>query len=174
MYRRDRLDFLKDSHRKATEGNYFLGIKFVRGAYMERERARALKLGYPSPIHDNKALTDKDYNLALEYSTEHIDRIYIFNGTHNEKSAALLTELMQKHGIARDDPRCFFSQLYGMSDHISFNLAAEGFLVAKYLPYGPIKHVLPYLIRRMEENTSVAGQTSRELNLITKEMKRRK
>lgn len=174
MYRKDRLDFLKESYRKAKEGDYYLGVKFVRGAYMERERARAIKMGYSSPIHETKELTDRDYDLALEYSMEHIDRIYIFNGTHNEKSAAWLAELMQKHGIAKNDTRCFFSQLYGMSDHITFNLAEEGYLIAKYLPYGPIIQVLPYLIRRMEENTSVAGQTGRELSLIKTEMKRRK
>ena len=174
MYRRDRLGFLEKAYYKAVEGNYFLGIKFVRGAYMERERARATRMGYPSPIHPDKESTDRDYDLALKYSVEHIDRISIFNGTHNEKSSALLADLMKQHNIPANDPRCFFSQLFGMSDHISFNLANEGYNVAKYLPYGPVSHVLPYLIRRVEENTSVAGQTGRELTLITKELNRRK
>jgi len=141
---------------------------------MERERERAARLGYPSPIHPDKESTDLDYDRALKFSVEHIDRISIFNGTHNEKSSLYLTELMEEHGIARDDERCYFSQLFGMSDHISFNLAHEGYLVAKYLPYGPVRSVLPYLIRRTEENTSIAGQTSRELQLITREKQRRK
>ncbi|MGM0498140.1 MAG: proline dehydrogenase family protein [Bacteroidota bacterium] len=174
MYRWDRLDFLKEELRKAQEGGYYIGMKFVRGAYMEKERERAKRLGYPSPIHPDKESTDRDYNAALKFSVENIEKIAIFNGTHNEQSSLYLTELMEEHGIAKDDPRAWFSQLYGMSDHISFNLAEEGYNVAKYLPYGPVKNVLPYLIRRAEENTSVAGQTSRELNLLKKEINRRK
>lgn len=174
MYRWDRLDFLKVSYQTAVDGNYFLGGKFVRGAYMERERARAERLGYPSPIHINKESTDEDFNQALKFCIEHIDRIAVFNGTHNERSSLYLTQLMEEKGIARNDVRIYFSQLYGMSDHISFNLAHEGYNVAKYLPYGPVKHVVPYLIRRAEENTSVAGQTSRELSLLSEERHRRK
>jgi len=174
MYRHDRMDFLKEAYKKAIAGNYFLGIKYVRGAYMEKERERAAEKGYPSPIQPDKDATDHDYNEALKFSIEHIDKISVFNGTHNEYSSTFMTELMKKHGIAPDDPRCYFSQLYGMSDHISFNLAEQGYNVAKYMPYGKVKHVLPYLLRRAQENTSVKGQTSRELSLLITEMKRRK
>lgn len=173
MYRWDRLDFLKQSHKKATEGGYWLGAKFVRGAYMERERRRANEMGYQSPIQTTKDDTDRDYNAALKYCIDNLDNISIFNGTHNEYSSSYMAELMNEKGIASDDDRCWFSQLYGMSDHISFVLADKGYNVAKYLPYGPVKHVLPYLFRRVEENTSVAGQTSRELGLILQEKKRR-
>ena len=174
MYRWDRLDFLKEELNKAQEKGYFIGVKYVRGAYLEKERYRAQKGGYPSPIHPDKESTDRDYNLALKFSVENIEKIAIFNGTHNEESSRYLTELMEEHGIKRNDERIYFSQLYGMSDHISFNLAEEGYNVAKYVPYGPVKNVLPYLIRRAEENTSVAGQTSRELKLLQKEINRRK
>jgi len=174
MYRHDRLEFLKESFRKAEQGSYYLGIKFVRGAYMEKERERAHKMEYPDPINKDKASTDKMYDDGLRFTIEHLDRISVFNGTHNEDSNLLLCELMKKNDIAKNDKRIWFSQLFGMSDHISFNLAEQGFNVAKYLPYGPVKHVLPYLIRRAEENTAVAGQTSRELELVTKERKRRK
>ena len=174
MYRHDRLENLKATYQKAVDGNYFLGAKFVRGAYMERERERAEKMGYESPICANKEETDKSYDDALRFSFEHKDRISIFNGTHNEESSLLLAELITKEGIPANDNRFWFSQLYGMSDNISFNLAKEGFNVAKYLPYGPVKYVLPYLFRRAEENTSVKGQTSRELELISTEIKRRK
>jgi proline dehydrogenase len=173
MYRHDRLDFLKKSHRMAVEGNYFLGAKFVRGAYMEKERLRAAKMGYPSPIQPDKDHTDHDYNAALKFCIDNIDRISVFNGTHNEYSSQYLANLMEEKGLSKNDPRIWFSQLYGMSDHISFNLAHAGYNVAKYLPYGPVKHVIPYLVRRAEENTSVKGQTGRELGLIMKEMKRR-
>lgn len=174
MYRHDRLGNLKKSHEKAVEGNYYLGAKFVRGAYMEKERERAEKMGYPSPICKDKDETDKSYNDALRFSFEHIDRIRIFNGTHNEKSTLLLANLMDEKKMNRDDKRIWFSQLYGMSDNISFNMADAGFNVAKYVPYGPVKHVLPYLFRRAEENTSVKGQTGRELSLIKDEIKRRR
>ncbi len=174
MYRWDRLDILKENCRQAREENFFLGAKFVRGAYMERERARAKEKGYPDPIQKDKEATDRDYNAALKYSVENLDRIAIFNGTHNEYSSEYLTELMKENNVNRNDNRIWFSQLYGMSDHISFNLALEGYNVAKYVPYGPVKHVLPYLLRRVEENTSVSGQTGRELSLILKELKRRK
>ena len=174
MYRWDRLNILRKDYEEAVSGNFFLGAKFVRGAYMERERERAEKMNYPDPIHPDKESTDRDYNEALRFSVEHIDRISIFNGTHNEYSSMLLVELGQKKNLQPDDNRIWFSQLYGMSDHISFNLAKNGYNVAKYVPYGPVKHVLPYLMRRAEENTAVAGQTSRELEYITREIKRRK
>jgi proline dehydrogenase len=174
MYRTDRLEFLKHLLLKARKRSYCLGIKLVRGAYMEKERTRAFALNYPSPIHVDKNATDKDFDEALSYSIENIDKISIFCGTHNEKSSFLLTKLMEQKGIAKSDDRIWFSQLYGMSNHISFNLANEGFNVAKYIPYGPVRHVLPYLIRRTEENTSVKGQTSRELSLISMELERRK
>ncbi len=174
MYRWDRLEIFRKDLERARSKNFYLGIKFVRGAYMERERRRAEELGYPSPIHPDKESTDRDYDAALKFAVENIDRVSIFNGTHNEKSSMYLTQLMEEHNISKDDQRCYFSQLYGMSDHISFNLAHEGYNVAKYLPYGPVRHVLPYLIRRTEENTSIAGQTNRELSLILKEKKRRK
>ena len=141
---------------------------------MERERARAQRLGYEDPIHPNKQATDDAYNAALKFSIEHIDRIAIFNATHNEYSCEYMAKLMQENNIVKTDKRCYFSQLYGMSDNITFNLAKEGYNVAKYTPYGPIKHVLPYLIRRTEENTSVAGQTPRQLQLLKKEIERRK
>lgn len=174
MYRHDRLAFLKQSYEQALAGNYFLGAKFVRGAYMEKERERAAQMGYPSPIQPDKDSTDHDFNAALKFCIEHIDRITIFNGTHNEQSSRYLTELMAEKRLEKNDPRIWFSQLYGMSDHISFNLAHAGYNVAKYLPYGPVKHVIPYLVRRAEENTSVKGQTGRELSLISREMSRRR
>jgi proline dehydrogenase len=174
MYRHDRLEHLKKWYERAVAGNFYVGAKFVRGAYMEKERARAAERGYPSPIQPDKAATDKAYDDALQFTFEHLDRFAIFNGTHNEHSSKILAEWMIEKGIARDDNRIWFSQLCGMSDHISFNLAAERFNVAKYLPYGPIKHVLPYLFRRATENTSVKGQTGRELMLLTKERQRRK
>lgn len=174
MYRTDRLDFLKKSIDKARKDNYIFGVKFVRGAYMEKERKRAAEMGYPSPIQPDKKATDDAYNAALEYSVENIDTVKIFNGSHNEYSNQLLTELMEKHSITKDDPRIWFSQLYGMSDHISFNLAHLGYNVTKYIPYGPVRNILPYLIRRAEENTSIAGQTGRELSLILSELKRRR
>lgn len=174
MYRHDRLAHLEKTFQKAREEGYFVGAKFVRGAYMEKERERAAEQGYTSPIHRDKGATDKAYNDALRFSVRHIEQMAVFNGTHNEESSRLLCELMKEKGLNKDDNRIWFSQLFGMSDHISFNLAAEGYNVAKYLPYGPVKHVLPYLLRRAEENTSVKGQSSRELNLIKQEMQRRK
>jgi len=174
MYRTDRMDALKKDYETACTRNFYIGIKFVRGAYMERERERAARLGYPSPIHPDKENTDRHYDAALKFAVEHIDRIAIFNGTHNENSSLCLARLMEEHNLPKDDERCYFAQLYGMSDHISFNLAHAGYNVVKYLPYGPVTSVLPYLIRRTEENTSIAGQTSRELLLITREINRRK
>lgn len=174
MYRHDRLDFLKKIHKKSIDENYYIGFKVVRGAYMELERERAKEKGYRDPIQPNKEATDRDYNSVLEYMVEHIDRISIFAGTHNEYSSELLTQLMQKKGIDKKSPKVWFGQLYGMSDNISFKLGDLGYNTSKYLPYGPIKKVMPYLIRRAEENTSVAGQTGRELSLIEKEIQRRK
>ncbi|MFK8037599.1 MAG: proline dehydrogenase family protein [Crocinitomicaceae bacterium] len=174
MYRHDRLNFLKSSHTKAKSGGYYLGVKLVRGAYMEKERDRAKEKGYPSPIQQDKAATDRDYNLGITYMVNHINEIAICAGTHNEESSALMVKLMHEKRIDISHPHAYFAQLLGMSDHISFNLAHEGFNVAKYVPYGPIKEVMPYLIRRAEENTSVAGQMGRELSLIVKEKKRRK
>ncbi|OQX81707.1 MAG: proline dehydrogenase [Bacteroidetes bacterium 4484_249] len=174
MYRWDRLEVLEKAYNKAVEKDYFLGAKFVRGAYMEKERARAAEKGYKDPIQPDKDSTDRDYNAALKFCIEHIDRITVFNGTHNEYSSKYMTELMEQHNIAKDDPRCWFSQLIGMSDHISFNLADAGYNVAKYVPFGPVSSVLPYLLRRTEENTSIAGQTGRELSLLIKEKNRRK
>lgn len=173
-YRHDRLQFLADALNKAIAGNYKMGIKLVRGAYMEKERERANQLCYPSPIFDTKEETDIDYDAAVAFCVEHIDRISLFNGTHNQHSCELLVQLMQDKGLQPNDNRIYFAQLYGMSDNLSYNLAAEGYNVAKYLPYGPVKQVIPYLIRRAEENTAVAGQSNRELNLIQTEIKRRK
>ncbi len=174
MYRVDRLEKLEEAYNEAVKKNYYLGAKFVRGAYMEKERERAAEKGYSDPIQPDKESTDRDYNAALKFCIDHIDRIVIFNGTHNEYSSQYLADLMMEKNMKKDDPKCWFSQLYGMSDHISFNLAYEGYNVAKYVPYGPVRSVLPYLIRRTEENTSISGQTSRELNLIMKERERRR
>ena len=173
MYRWDRLAYLKQCYAHAENYKYFLGLKLVRGAYMEKERARAEKLGYVSPIQKNKAGTDKDYDLAVSFCIEHIDRIAICAGTHNEDSSSKLTQLLVDKGIDKNDKRVYFSQLLGMSDHISYNLAFAKYNVAKYVPYGPVKEVMPYLIRRAEENTSITGQTSRELALIMKEKAKR-
>ncbi len=174
LYRQDRYDYLLGLHERAREKGYKIGMKLVRGAYMEKERERAEDMKYPDPICKDKKSTDENYNKVLRYMFEHLDDMAIFNGTHNEESSYLLMDLIRDSKIAKDDPRVWFGQLFGMSDNISFNLAHEGFNVAKYLPYGPVKDVMPYLIRRAEENTSVAGQTNRELDLITKEKKRRK
>ena len=174
LYRQDRLAFLKKSLELANTGNYFLGAKLVRGAYMEKERARAIEKNYPSPIQDTKEHTDKDYDAALLFCSENISKIAICAGTHNENSSMKLAELLKEKNINSDHPNIYFSQLLGMSDHISFNLANAGYNVAKYVPYGPVNEVLPYLIRRAQENTSVKGQTGRELSLIMKEKERRK
>ena len=174
LYRHDRLAFLKATIEKAKKEKWFPGFKLVRGAYMEKERERAAKMGYVSPIHKTKADVDRDYNLALDYCIENLPVVSVFGGTHNEDSCLHLVKKMAEKGISKTDTRIYFSQLYGMSDNISFNLASEGYNVAKYIPYGPVKDVVPYLIRRAEENTSVAGQTGRELKLITSEISRRK
>ena len=174
LYRWDRLDYLKQLHERAKRDKFTIGVKIVRGAYMEKERDRAEEKGYPSPICATKEATDINFNQTLEYILNHLDVISVFIGTHNEQSSYLAMELMEKFNIAKNDNRVWFGQLYGMSDHISFNLAAQGYNVAKYVPFGPVKDVMPYLIRRAEENTSVAGQTSRELNLLKQEKARRK
>ncbi|MCK5134749.1 MAG: proline dehydrogenase family protein [Bacteroidales bacterium] len=174
MYRHDRIGVLEADIASARKGHFYLGAKFVRGAYMERERERARKLRYMDPIQPDRESTDRDYNLALKISMDNIDVVSIFNGTHNEYSSMYLTELMNERKIKPSDNRIWFSQLFGMSEHISFNVAAAGFNVAKYVPYGPVRYVLPYLMRRVEENSSVKGQTGRELSLIKKEMIRRK
>ncbi len=174
LYRKDRLSYLKESFQMAQTGNYHLGAKLVRGAYMEKERERAAQMNYPSPIQDTKEATDKDYDLAVQFCVEHIDRIALCAGTHNEKSSMDLALLMQEKKIQLNNKNIYFSQLLGMSDHISYNLANSGYNVVKYVPYGPVREVLPYLIRRAQENTSVKGQTGRELSLIIKEKERRK
>lgn len=174
MYRWDRIDYLKKIHQIAKEKGYKIGVKLVRGAYMEKERQRAEEKGYQSPIQATKLDSDRDYDLALSYCVENINDFALCAGTHNENSSLQLAHLLEENGVDKSDKRIFFAQLLGMSDHISFNLANEGYNVAKYVPYGPIKEVLPYLIRRAEENTSVSGQTGRELSLIIKERNRRK
>lgn len=174
LYRKDRLSYLKHSFEMAQQGNYYLGAKLVRGAYMEKERARAVEKGYPSPIQDTKENTDNDYDKALVFCIENANKIAICAGTHNENSSFYLTKLMQQKALESSHKHVYFSQLLGMSDHISYNLANEGYNVAKYVPYGPVNEVLPYLIRRAQENTSVKGQTGRELSLIIKEKERRK
>lgn len=173
-YRWDRLDYLKELHMRSKESGYKLGMKIVRGAYMEKERERAKENNYPSPICKDKKATDDNFNNILAYILNNLDDISLFIGTHNEESSYLAMDIMNTLKIAKNDNRVWFGQLYGMSDHISFNLSKEGYNVAKYVPFGPVKDVMPYLIRRAEENTSVAGQTNRELNLLKQEKKRRK
>jgi len=174
MYRHDRLAYLKKMYQKADAEGYYLGYKVVRGAYMEKERDRAQNEGYPSPIQPNKEASDRDYNAALLFIVEHYEKFGLFAGSHNEYSCELLINLMKEKGIEANNPNFWFGQLFGMSDNISFNIAHLGYNIAKYLPYGPIKEVMPYLIRRAQENTSVKGQTGRELGLIKKELERRK
>lgn len=174
MYRHDRLAHLKEAFAQAEKNDFIYGVKLVRGAYMEKERERAEKMGYESPIQPTKKATDRDYNAAVTFCLDHLDRVAFCAGTHNEESSLLLAEEIDRRGLDRKDRRIYFAQLFGMSDHISFNLSDAGYLVAKYVPYGPVKEVMPYLIRRAEENTSVAGQSTRELSLIQKEIARRK
>ena len=173
MYKHDRMEYLKGLHARAQEKDFYIGMKVVRGAYMEKERERAQEKGYPSPICKDKQATDDNYNEAILYMMEH-PKMALFAGTHNEESSYMLMELAKQYGVKENDNRLWFGQLFGMSDHISYNLANQGYNVAKYLPFGPVKDVMPYLIRRAEENTSVAGQTSRELTLLKVERKRRK
>ena len=174
LYRWDRLDYLKKLHNQAKAEGFYIGMKIVRGAYMEKENSRAEEMGYPTPICESKEATDINYDVTMEYMMDNLDVMSIFAGTHNESSSYKLIEMMESRGISKNDNRIWFGQLYGMSDNISYNLAKYGFNVAKYLPFGPVRDVMPYLIRRAEENTSVAGQTSRELNLLKTERQRRK
>jgi proline dehydrogenase len=174
MYRTSSLKNLREAFHIATMHNYFFGVKLVRGAYMEKERKRAADNSYPDPIQPSKEATDEAFNKALEFCIDNKQRISVMCGSHNDYSNHYLALLMNKHGMKVNDPRVWFAQLYGMSDNISFNLAKAGYNVTKYLPYGPVKSVMPYLLRRAEENTSVAGQSSRELTLIRKELKRRR
>lgn len=174
LYRTASLDNLKASYEEALKHHYFLGVKLVRGAYMEKERARAADKGYASPIQPDKDATDRAFNEALEFCVGHHGYITTMCGSHNEYSNHYLTTLMHKKGLQPNDVHMWFAQLYGMSDNISFNLAKAGYNVAKYVPYGPVRSVMPYLLRRASENTSVAGQSSRELMLIRKELQRRR
>ncbi len=174
LYRHDRLDYLKQLYQRAKIKGFKIGMKLVRGAYLEKERERAIEFGYKDPICKNKSDTDKNYNEVMQYMFDNLEDMAIFNGTHNEESSSLFMKLIDRSNYLRTDSRLWFGQLYGMSDNISYNIAKEGFNVAKYLPFGPVKDVMPYLIRRAEENTSVAGQTNRELELIRAEKKRRK
>ena len=173
MYCHDRFSFLQTSLEKAVKDNYLLGAKLVRGAYMEKENKRAAENDYPTPIQPDKAATDKDYDAAVKLCLDHIDQLAVFIGTHNEKSCMLAALMLDEKGMPHNHPHVNFSQLLGMSDNITFNLAHAGYNVSKYLPYGPVKKVMPYLLRRAQENTSIAGQMGRELTLIRKEMKRR-
>ncbi|PVD53681.1 proline dehydrogenase [Terrimonas sp.] len=174
LYRHDRLKFLRDSLEAAELKQFILGAKLVRGAYMEKERKRAEEMGYASPIQPNKQATDDDYNAGVTFCIEHLDKIALIVASHNEYSNLLAVDLLLKKELPLNHPHVHFSQLYGMSDNITFNLAKAGCSVSKYLPFGPIKDVIPYLMRRAQENSSVAGQTGRELGLIRKEMQRRK
>jgi proline dehydrogenase len=173
MYRSDRLDFLKDSYVAAELRGFILGVKLVRGAYMEKERRRALAVGYASPIQPDKDATDRDYNEGVRFCIDNLDRIAVIVASHNEHSNLLAVQLLEGKGLPLGHPHVHFSQLYGMSDNITFNLAKAGCAVSKYLPFGPIRDVVPYLMRRAQENSSVSGQTGRELGLIKKEMERR-
>ncbi|HEY6899820.1 MAG TPA: proline dehydrogenase family protein [Puia sp.] len=173
LYRADRFAFLKDSYEAAVQRDFTLGAKLVRGAYMEKERKRAQEMGYPSPIQPDKESTDSDYNQGVAFCIEHLDRIALIVASHNEYSNLYAVELLREKGLPLNHPHIHFSQLYGMSDNITFNLAKAGCAVSKYLPFGPISDVIPYLMRRAQENSSVSGQTGRELGLIRKELKRR-
>ncbi len=173
LYRHDKLASLKADYKTAVEEGFLLGAKLVRGAYMEKENKRALAKGYPTLIQPDKTATDRDYDLAVLFCVDHLDRIAFVAGTHNEQSCRLLADLLNEQQISHNHPHVYFSQLLGMSDNLSFNLSNAGYNVAKYVPFGPVKAVLPYLFRRAQENTAIAGQTSRELGLISKEKKRR-
>lgn len=174
MYRHDSIARVKEHHKMALDGGFKFGLKIVRGAYMEIERARALEKGYPSPIQPDKPATDRDFDAIMRYFIENVDTIDFMVATHNEKSTQLLADLLAEYNLPKNHPSVYFAQLYGMSDHITYNIADHGYNVVKYVPYGAIKTMMPYLFRRAEENTSVKGQSSRELNLINQEMKRRK
>ena len=174
MYRHDRVGVIKKHHAIAQSEGFKLGLKIVRGAYMEKERERAKEMGYPSPIQPNKEATDRDFDDIIRYFVDNVDSIRFMVATHNEKSSQLLAALIEEHGLPRNHPHIYFSQLYGMSDHLTYNLAERGYNVVKYVPYGEVKTMIPYLIRRAEENSSVSGQSSRELLLIEQEIRRRK
>lgn len=174
LYRHDRLKYVENLIERSRKKGYKLGVKLVRGAYLEKENERAAKYVYPTPMQPNKAATDRDYNATLKLCVQNIDNVAICAGSHNEESALHLAKLMQDANIPNNHSHILFAQLYGMSDHISFNLAHHGYLVAKYLPYGPVKAVMPYLMRRAQENTSISGQSGRELTLLQKEVKRRR
>ena len=174
FYRADSLEFLKTSHKKAIEKGYIYGIKLVRGAYMEKERERAAEMEYPSPIHPDKESTDNAYDAAIEYCLDNVETIAFVAGTHNEKSVQLLAQKLEVKKIAHNHPHVCFSQLFGMSDNLSYILAKNDYNVSKYVPYGPVKDAVPYLSRRAKENTSVQGMVSRELEMIDREIKRRK
>lgn len=174
MYRHDSIDRIRRHHRRALDGGFKFGLKIVRGAYMEKERNRAAEKGYPSPIQPDKVSTDRDFNEIIRYFMANHDSLDFMVATHNEDSALLLARLIDEYRLPRNHPGIYFSQLYGMSDHITYNLARSGYNVAKYVPYGAVKTMMPYLFRRAEENSSVRGQTSRELRMIREELKRRK
>jgi proline dehydrogenase len=173
LYRKDRLQFLMESADRARESGFMLGAKLVRGAYMEKERKRSEEMGYPNPINPDKQTTDDHYNTALRFCADHLDEMAVCNASHNAQSNLLLAEIMEQKGIPRDHPNTMFSQLYGMSDNLTFNLAKGGYRVAKYVPYGQVHDVIPYLIRRAQENSSVTGDAGRELSLILTELERR-
>ena len=172
-YRWDRLDYLKDLHEKAKSEGFKIGAKIVRGAYMEKENSRAKKKGYPTPICESKEATDVNFNSVLSYCLNHLDDISVFIGTHNEVSSYLALQIIEDKGLDKNDERIWFSQLFGMSDHLSYNLARKKYNAVKLVPFGPVRDVVPYLLRRAEENTSVSGQTGRELGLLREEKKRR-
>lgn len=174
LYRHDRLEYLKKCHEESVSEGYILAVKLVRGAYMEKERERAEEMGYKSPIQRDKAAADRDYDLAIDYCLENVDEIAFVAGTHNDESVKKLAEKVHSKGLDHNHPHIFFSQLFGMSDNLSYVLADNDFNVSKYVPYGPVSDAIPYLIRRAKENSSVSGQVSRELDLITKELERRK
>jgi proline dehydrogenase len=173
MYRKDRLEFLLESYERANRAGFILGAKLVRGAYMEKEARRAEEMNYENPINPNKATTDDHYNTALRFCLDHVESIGLCNASHNQESARLQVEIMEKKGIPANHPNCMFSQLYGMSDNLTFNLGKAGYRVSKYMPYGQVADVIPYLIRRAQENTSVTGDASRELAMIQEEVERR-
>jgi len=174
MYRKGMLNNLIDIEQRSREKDFFVGAKLVRGAYMEKERLRAEEKGYKDPILPDQAATDRQYDEGQVFCMENIDHMALASCTHNEESNIKLVELIDQYELKPDDPRIYFAQLFGMSDHITFNLAHAGYNVAKYVPYGPVETVMPYLMRRAEENTSIAGQSSRELRLIKQEIKRRR
>jgi proline dehydrogenase len=174
LYRTDRLQYLRNARKEASRNGYWLGVKLVRGAYMEIERERAEEMRYPSPIHPDKSATNEDYDAAVEYCLKHLDEVAFVAATHNEESTNLLARRMHELGLPPNDPRVYFSQLYGMGDNISYVLANNGYNVSKYVPYGPVADAIPYLIRRAEENSSAAGHMSRQLEMINREIRRRK